>query len=77
MIISEEAEYPSTWRYEIELEGYLKQNRILGIKGIDTRALTRILSTEGTMKEYYGKRFNPSQIKQKWDTFLMAYQHTK
>lgn len=80
LIISEEAEYPSNWRYEIELEGYLKQNRILGIKGIDTRALTRILSTEGTMKGIITVRdLTPSQIKQKWDTFsygIPAYQVT-
>jgi len=67
LIVAEEAQAPSNWRCEMELEGYLKQNRILGLKGIDTRALTRILSTQGTMKGIITVRdLTSSQIQQKF-----------
>ena len=44
---------PSNWRYEKErigLEDYLKKNKIVGICGIDTRALTKHLRTQGAME---------------------------
>ena len=34
----------------MNLDDYLKQNKIVGIEGIDTRALTKILRNNGTMK---------------------------
>lgn len=40
---------PSNFRCEEELDGYLKDNNIIGLKGIDTRALTRVLRECGTM----------------------------
>ena len=42
-IVREKCDAPSNWRCEMELQGYLKQNKIIGIEGIDTRALTKIL----------------------------------
>ena len=39
----------SNFRNEGTLDDYLKQNRITGIQGIDTRALTKILRNQGTM----------------------------
>lgn len=70
-IMSEEAKTPSNWRCEMELSGYLKQNRILGLQGIDTRALTKILSKGGEMKGIITTReLTPSQIEQK---FKMPY----
>lgn len=32
------------------MEDYLKQNNVIGLEGIDTRALTKILRSNGTMK---------------------------
>ena len=34
----------------MSLDVYLKQNKIIGLEGIDTRALTKILRNEGTMR---------------------------
>ncbi|WP_291632556.1 carbamoyl phosphate synthase small subunit [Clostridium sp.] len=49
-IVRERCEYPNNFRCEMDLEGYLKQNKIIGLEGIDTRALTKILRNNGTMK---------------------------
>lgn len=49
-IVREKCEYPNNFRCELELENYLKQNKIIGLEGIDTRALTKILRNSGTMK---------------------------
>jgi len=40
---------PSNWRSSQSLPDYLKQHNILGIYGIDTRALTRKLRSAGAM----------------------------
>ena len=34
----------------MQLDDYLKQNKIIGLEGIDTRALTKILRNNGTMR---------------------------
>jgi carbamoyl-phosphate synthase small subunit len=48
-IVRETCEYPSNFRCETTVEDYLTKHDIPGIKGIDTRALTRILRESGTM----------------------------
>jgi carbamoyl-phosphate synthase small subunit len=40
---------PSNWRSTQSLSAYLKQHKVLGIYGIDTRALTRKLRSVGAM----------------------------
>ncbi|MBL4931391.1 carbamoyl phosphate synthase small subunit [Clostridium paridis] len=49
-IVREQCSYPSNFRCEFQIEDYLKQNKIIGLEGIDTRALTKILRNNGTMK---------------------------
>lgn len=49
-VVREKCDYPNNFRCEISLDDYLKQNKIIGIEGIDTRALTKILRNNGTMK---------------------------
>jgi carbamoyl-phosphate synthase, small subunit len=49
-IVREMCKTPSNWRSLETLSEYLKRNGIIGIEGIDTRALTRILRDKGTMK---------------------------
>ena len=49
-IVREVCESPSNWRSEGGLDDYLKQNGIVGLCGIDTRALTRIIREKGTMR---------------------------
>ena len=48
-IVREACEEPSNFRSSGTLDDYLKSHGIPGIKGIDTRALTRILREKGVM----------------------------
>ncbi len=49
-IVKEFCKTPSNWRGQERLEEYLKENDIVAISGIDTRALTKRLRRRGTMK---------------------------
>ncbi len=49
-IVRENCSYPNNFRCEMGLEDFLKQNKIIGLEGIDTRALTKVLRNHGTMK---------------------------
>ncbi len=49
-IVRELCKTPSNWRSLETLNEYLVRHNIIGIEGIDTRALTRILRDKGTMK---------------------------
>ncbi|MEA2736123.1 MAG: carbamoyl-phosphate synthase small subunit [Humisphaera sp.] len=48
-IVKELAPAYSNYRADMSLDEYLKQNRIVGIEGIDTRALVRKLRIKGAM----------------------------
>ena len=48
-IIKESCNTPSNYRSEGTLDDYLIKNKIVGIQGIDTRYLTRIIRDEGAM----------------------------
>ena len=48
-IVKELAPQYSNWRADMSLDEYLKQNGIVGIEGIDTRALVRKLRIKGAM----------------------------
>ncbi|OCA85510.1 carbamoyl phosphate synthase small subunit [Bacillus sp. FJAT-27225] len=50
LIVKETADMPSNWRNEMTLDEYLKMKKIPGLKGIDTRRLTRAIRQHGTMK---------------------------
>lgn len=70
LIVREKSNYPNNWRCELELDGYLKQNRVIGLEGIDTRALTKIIRNYGTMKGIITVReLTQSQINQKLKAF--------
>lgn len=49
LIVKEKCKFPNNFRCELELDNYLKQNKVLGLEGIDTRALTKILRNKGSM----------------------------
>lgn len=49
LIVREKATTPNNFRCELELDDYLKSNKVIGLEGIDTRALTKVLRKEGTM----------------------------
>ena len=48
-VIKEETEIPSNWRSTQSIGDYLKTNKIVGIQGVDTRALTRHIRDKGAM----------------------------
>ncbi len=50
LIVREYNDMPSNFRYVKTLAEILEENNIPGISGIDTRALTRIIRDEGSMK---------------------------
>jgi len=49
-VVKECSKVASNWRSSRSLNDYLKENKILGIKGIDTRALTLHIREAGAMK---------------------------
>lgn len=48
-IVKELCDSPNNWRCEFSPEEYLAKNNIIGIKGIDTRALTQHIRSHGSM----------------------------
>lgn len=48
-IVREACNSPSNWRSQKTLDTYLKEQKIIGISGIDTRSLTRILRESGVV----------------------------
>lgn len=50
LIVREASRVRSNWRSEESLDEYLLENGVLGIEGIDTRMLVRILREEGAMR---------------------------
>ncbi|MBI5561994.1 MAG: glutamine-hydrolyzing carbamoyl-phosphate synthase small subunit [Deltaproteobacteria bacterium] len=49
-IVKEPCLYPSNWRSTEVLIAYLNWHGVVGISGIDTRALTRIIRSKGAMR---------------------------
>ena len=49
-IVREAARAPSSWRSRDTLEGYLRRHGVVGIRDVDTRALTRHIRHEGAMR---------------------------
>src|SRR6267143_7001854 len=53
-IVKEASPFPSSWRGRIGLDEYLKTHGIVGIQGIDTRALTRHVRDHGAQDGIIG-----------------------
>ncbi|GAB4211021.1 MAG: glutamine-hydrolyzing carbamoyl-phosphate synthase small subunit [Synechococcales cyanobacterium] len=49
LVVKNCSEYTSSWRATHSLDRYLQEHGIIGIAGVDTRALTRCLRTQGAM----------------------------
>ena len=65
-IIKELSSIVSNWRAEKSLDEYLKENKIVAIEGLDTRALTRHLRHKGAMKGIISATdYNLDSLKQK------------
>ncbi|QFG70246.1 glutamine-hydrolyzing carbamoyl-phosphate synthase small subunit [Ornithinimicrobium pratense] len=50
LVVRDPALRPSNWRSQGELEGALREAGVVGISGVDTRALTRHLRDRGSMR---------------------------
>ena len=70
-IVRELCDEPSNWRSNQTLNDYLKKYNIVGIQGIDTRALTRILREKGTMNGVIST--DPDFKPEKWNAKIHAY----
>lgn len=49
-VVREKCNHPSNFRNEMNLDDFLKSQGVVGLEGIDTRALTRIIRDRGVMK---------------------------
>ncbi|MCB4792075.1 MAG: glutamine-hydrolyzing carbamoyl-phosphate synthase small subunit [Elusimicrobia bacterium] len=49
-VVKEASRLTSNWRSKQDLSEYLKENSIIGLEGIDTRALTRSIRLKGALK---------------------------
>ncbi|MCR3922925.1 MAG: glutamine-hydrolyzing carbamoyl-phosphate synthase small subunit [Firmicutes bacterium] len=49
-VVKEACAHPNNWRSKGTLAEYLQDNDIIGISGIDTRALTRVIRHFGTLR---------------------------
>ena len=65
-IVREACDMPSNYKSEDTLNNYLKKNKIVGIQGIDTRYLTKIIRDEGAMNGIISsKELNDLKLKNK------------
>jgi len=49
-VVSRMSPQPSSWRSDASLQEFLCKNNVVGIQGVDTRAITRRIRSKGTMK---------------------------
>lgn len=69
-IIKEDAKLPNNFRCEMTLDGFLRQHKVVGFKGIDTRHLTKIIREEGAMKALItSKDLTKEEIQAHFDGF--------
>lgn len=69
-VVREKSDLPSNFRCEMDIDTYLKQSKVIGLEGIDTRALTKILRNKGTMKGIITVEHSKlSDVKGKLDEF--------
>ncbi len=55
-VVKELSRIASNWRSEKTLDRYLKENNVVGIQGVDTRAITRHVRIRGAMKAVISTR---------------------
>lgn len=70
-VVREKCNLPSNWRCTMDLDVYLKQNKITGIEDVDTRAITKILRDHGTMRGIIalnGETMSDEDVKKALDT---------
>ena len=61
-IVKELADAPSNWRSEGTLDSFLKTHNVVGIAGLDTRALTQNLRSHGVMMGALSSEKTPEEL---------------
>ncbi len=69
-VVREICDNPSNFRMEGDLESYLKEQGVVGIFGVDTRELTKILREEGAMNA----RISAKPLKEEERKALAAFE---
>ena len=65
-IVKEYCAYPSSWRSQIDLAEFMAENGVIGLEGVDTRALTRHIREAGAMPGIISTEdFDPESLKTK------------
>ncbi len=65
-VVKENCPFPSNWRSQGRMEDYLKQYGIIGIEGVDTRALAKHIRTTGAMRGILSTEdLNPESLVEK------------
>lgn len=49
-VVREKCDFPSNFRNEMNLDDFLRAQGVVGLEGVDTRAITKVLRENGTMK---------------------------
>ncbi len=62
-VVREWCKKPSNFRCETDIDAFLKNNNIVGISGVDTREITKIIREEGVMNAYITS--DPSKVDKK------------
>jgi len=62
LVVKELADAPSNWRSQGTLDDFLKTHGVVGIAGLDTRALTRKLRSVGVMMGALSSEKTPSEL---------------
>jgi carbamoyl-phosphate synthase small subunit len=69
-IVKENCDYPSNFRNSESLDDYLKANNIVGLEGIDTRALVKHIREQGAMRGIISTdELNITKLKKKLDKY--------
>jgi carbamoyl-phosphate synthase small subunit len=73
-IVREACTAPSNWRCQTTLDAFLKANHVVGIEGVDTRHLTRIIRESGVMNGAILTEFDPADPanREKTDALLAS-----
>ncbi len=70
LIVRDKCDFPSNFRCEMTVDEFLAKQNIVGLSDIDTRALTRILRDNGTMKAIITTaELSDADAKNKMDSF--------
>src|ERR1035437_491030 len=61
-VVKEASRIASNWRSTKSLQDYLKENNVIGIEGIDTRALTKSIREKGALKAVIRSEEHTSEL---------------